>query len=69
MPNLWFLDNILLWYFYRRLDSVNKGVANKLSLGGLMQKPYIIAYQVLDCMTKINMAWYTHKNSPLSLLN
>ena len=62
MPNLWFLDNILLWYFYRRLDSVNKGVANKLSLGGLMQKPYVQAANLLNGMSKINQFWYTQED-------
>ncbi|KAK4713447.1 hypothetical protein R3W88_019354 [Solanum pinnatisectum] len=60
-------DNVLLQYFYRSLDSVNKGVA-QLSLGGLMQQPYVIASQLLDGMTKINRAWYTHEDqvSPLT---
>ncbi|WMV32881.1 hypothetical protein MTR67_026266 [Solanum verrucosum] len=49
-------DNVLLQYFYRSLDSINKGVADQLSLGGLMQKPYVIAAQLLDGMTTINRA-------------
>lgn len=52
------LDNILLQYFYWYLDSVNKGVADPLSLGDLMQEPYIIAPQVFDGITKIYRAWY-----------
>ncbi|WMV18937.1 hypothetical protein MTR67_012322 [Solanum verrucosum] len=41
-------DNVLLQYFYRSLDSVNKGVTDQLSSGGLMQQPYVIAAQLLD---------------------
>lgn len=61
-------DNVLLQYFYQSLDSVNKGVADQLSPGGLMQQPYVIAAQLLDGMTKINRAWYTHEDqvSPLT---
>lgn len=33
-------DNFLLEYFYRSLDSINKGVADQLSYGGLMQQAY-----------------------------
>ncbi|WMV18449.1 hypothetical protein MTR67_011834 [Solanum verrucosum] len=55
-------DNVLLQYFYRSLDSVNKGVANQLSPGGLMQQPYIIAAKLLDGMTKINRVWYTRED-------
>uniref|UniRef100_M1DPK5 Retrotransposon gag protein n=1 Tax=Solanum tuberosum TaxID=4113 RepID=M1DPK5_SOLTU len=61
-------DNVLLQYFYKSLDSVNKGVADQLSPGGLMKQPYVISSQLLDCMTKINRAWYTreHQISPLT---
>ncbi|KAK4731583.1 hypothetical protein R3W88_024571 [Solanum pinnatisectum] len=60
-------DNVLLQYFYRSFDSVNKGVADQLSLGGLMQQPYMIAAQLLDGMTTINRAWYIREDqvSPL----
>uniref|UniRef100_M1DX07 Uncharacterized protein n=1 Tax=Solanum tuberosum TaxID=4113 RepID=M1DX07_SOLTU len=55
-------------YFYRSLDSVNKGVADQLSPGGLMQQPYAVAAQLLDGMTTINRAWYTREDqvSPLT---
>uniref|UniRef100_M1DZZ3 Integrase core domain containing protein n=1 Tax=Solanum tuberosum TaxID=4113 RepID=M1DZZ3_SOLTU len=66
-PTYGLLDNILLQYFYRSLDSVNKGVADQLSPGGLMQQPYIITVQLLDGMTKINRAWYTREDQ-VSLL-
>jgi len=46
-PTHGLLDNVLLQYFYRSLDLVNKGVANQLSPGGLMQQPYVIAAQLL----------------------
>ena len=61
-------DNVLLQYFYRSLDSVNKGVANQLSPGGLIQQPYAITAQLLDGMTTINRAWYTREDqvSPLT---
>ena len=67
-PTHGFPDNVLLQYFYRSLDSVNKGVADQLSPGGLMQQPYVIATQLLDGMTTINRAWYTHGDqvSPLT---
>uniref|UniRef100_M1D8A9 Uncharacterized protein n=1 Tax=Solanum tuberosum TaxID=4113 RepID=M1D8A9_SOLTU len=60
--------NVLLQYFYRSLDSVNKGIADQLSPGGLMQHPYVIGAQLLDGMTMINRAWYTREDqvSPLS---
>lgn len=41
---------------------MNNGVADKLSVGGLMQEPYVIAYQILHDMNNINRAWYTHKD-------
>ena len=54
-----FLDNVLLQYFYHSLDSVNEGVADQLSPGGLMQQPYAVAAQLLEGMTTIKRAWYT----------
>uniref|UniRef100_M1DPA2 Athila retroelement ORF1 protein n=1 Tax=Solanum tuberosum TaxID=4113 RepID=M1DPA2_SOLTU len=47
---------------------VNKGVANQISPGGLMQQPYVIVAQLLDDMTTINRAWYTREDqvSPLT---
>lgn len=38
------------------MDSVNKGVANKLSFGGFMQQPNLIATQLLESMTTVHMA-------------
>ncbi|XP_049362576.1 uncharacterized protein LOC125827308 [Solanum verrucosum] len=55
-------DNVLLQYFYRSLDSVNKGVADQLSPGGLMQQPYAVAAQLLDGMKTINRLWYTRED-------
>jgi len=55
-------NNVLLQYFYQILDSVNKGVADQLSPGGLMQQPYAVAAQLLDGMTTINRAWYTRED-------
>ncbi|KAK4727107.1 hypothetical protein R3W88_032024 [Solanum pinnatisectum] len=49
-------NNVLLQYFYRSLDSVNKGVVDQLIPGDIMQQPYEVASQLLDCMTKINRA-------------
>ncbi|KAK4707408.1 hypothetical protein R3W88_033054 [Solanum pinnatisectum] len=59
--------NVLLQYFYRSLDSVNKGMADQLSPSGIMQQPYAIASQLLDCMTKVNRAWYTPEEQVSSL--
>ena len=47
----------MLQYFWQSLDSMNKGVADQISPGGLMQQPYVIAAQLLDGMTKINRVW------------
>ncbi|KAK4708698.1 hypothetical protein R3W88_029623 [Solanum pinnatisectum] len=60
-------DNLLLQYFYRSLDLINKGVADQISPGDLMQQPYVIVAQLLDDMTTINRVWYTRENqiSPL----
>jgi len=61
-------DNVLLQYFYQSLDSINKGVADQLSHGGLMQQPYTTAAELLDGITTINRAWYTREDqvSPLT---
>lgn len=37
------------------------GVANKLSLAVLMQKPYVIAAQLHDVRTKTDRSWYAHE--------
>ena len=52
----------LLQYFWQCLDSMYNGVPDKLSPGGLMQQPYVIAAQLLARMTKNNRVWYTNKN-------
>jgi len=61
-------NNVLLQYFYRSLNSTNKGVVDQLVPGGIMQQPYEVASQLLDCMTKINRAWYTREDhvSPIN---
>nr|ABI34337.1 hypothetical protein SDM1_41t00022 [Solanum demissum] len=43
-----------LQYFYRSLESVNKGVADQLVPGGIMQQPCEVEFELLDGMTKIN---------------
>lgn len=53
---------MFLKYFYSSLDKVNKGVADKLSLKGLMQQPYVVEAQYLDGMKTINRAWYTRED-------
>ncbi|WMV33083.1 hypothetical protein MTR67_026468, partial [Solanum verrucosum] len=60
-------NNVLLQYFYWRLDSVNKGVADQLARGGIMQQSFDIASTFLDEMTKINRAWYTKEDQVSSL--
>lgn len=40
-------DKVLLQYFYHCMNSVNKGVADQLQHGGLMQQPYAVATQLL----------------------
>ncbi|KAK4723933.1 hypothetical protein R3W88_026712 [Solanum pinnatisectum] len=61
-------DNVLVQYFYQSLDSINKGVADQLSPGCLMQQPYAVAAQLLDGMTTINRVWYTREDqvSPIT---
>ncbi|XP_049399735.1 uncharacterized protein LOC125863770 [Solanum stenotomum] len=61
-------DKVLQEYFYRGLDLVNRGVVEQLSQGGILRHPYIIASQLLDCMTKRNRAWHTREDqvSPLT---
>ncbi|XP_049405185.1 uncharacterized protein LOC125868605 [Solanum stenotomum] len=60
--------NVLLQYFYRSLDSVNKGVADQHLPGGLMQQPYAVVAQLLDGMTTINRTWYSREDqvSPIT---
>ncbi|XP_015166992.1 uncharacterized protein [Solanum tuberosum] len=58
---------LLLQYFYRSLESVNKGIADQLVLGGIMLQSFEVASFLLDGMTKVNQAWYTKDDqvSPL----
>ena len=55
-------DNVLLQYFYRSLDTVNKGIADQLVRGGLMRQTFEAALVLLDEMTKINRAWHTRED-------
>lgn len=50
-------DNVLLQYFYRSLDPLKKGVADKISPRGLTHQTYAIEAQFLDGMKTINIAW------------
>ncbi|WMV45666.1 hypothetical protein MTR67_039051 [Solanum verrucosum] len=61
-------DNVLLQYFYRSLDLVNKGLADQLIQGGIMQQSFDIVSTLLNEMTKNNHAWYTRDDqvSPLN---
>lgn len=61
-PTHGFPNKVLLEYFYKCLESVNRGVIDKLSLGYTMRQPYTRASQLLDGMPKINKAWYTHQD-------
>ena len=54
-------DNVLLQYFYRRLDSVNKGVAKPTLTLRLMEKLYSVEAQFHYSMTNINKVRYTRK--------
>lgn len=47
---------------------MNKGLVDRLIPGGIVQQPYEVGSQFLDCMTKINRAWYTREDqvSPLN---
>ena len=62
-------ENVLLQYFYRSLDSVNKGIADHLVCGGLMSQTFEAASVLLDEMTRINRAWHTREDhvSPLNV--
>ncbi|KAK4731246.1 hypothetical protein R3W88_024234 [Solanum pinnatisectum] len=60
-------SEFFLQYFYRSLDSVNKGIADQLVQGGIMLQSFEVASFLLDGMTKVNQAWYTKDDqvSPL----
>jgi len=60
-------SELLLQYFYRSLDSVNKGIADQLVQGGIMLQPFEVASFLLDGMARVNQAWYTKEDqvSPL----
>lgn len=47
---------------------MNKGVANQLVLGGIIQQPYEVS-QLLDCINKINKASCTREDQmyPITL--
>jgi len=62
-------DNVILQYFYRSLDTVNKGVTDQLIWDGIMRQPFAVALSLLDEMTKINRAWNTREDyvSPLNV--
>ena len=49
-------DNLLLQYFYRSLDTINKGIADQLVRGGLMKQSFEMASSLLDDLTKVNRA-------------
>uniref|UniRef100_M1DPC9 Uncharacterized protein n=1 Tax=Solanum tuberosum TaxID=4113 RepID=M1DPC9_SOLTU len=53
---------MLLNNFYRGLGPENRGVANQLSPGGLIEQPYAIATQLLDHMTKTQKETEKDKN-------
>ncbi|KAK4729603.1 hypothetical protein R3W88_022591 [Solanum pinnatisectum] len=55
-------NDLLIQYFYRSLDSVNKGMADQLVRGGIMLQSFEVASFLLDDMTKINQAWYTQED-------
>ncbi|WMV24879.1 hypothetical protein MTR67_018264 [Solanum verrucosum] len=67
-PTHGLINNVLLQHFYWSIDSVNKGLADHLIQGGIMQQPFEITSSLLDGMKKINCAWYTRKGqvSPLT---
>lgn len=48
-------------YFYGSLGSMNKGVVDQPVPDGIMQQPYEVASQLLDYITKNNVAWYTYE--------
>src|SRR5688572_29514194 len=54
-------DNVLPQYFYRSLDSMNKGIADHLVRGGLMGHTFAAASVLLDEITRINRAWHTRE--------
>uniref|UniRef100_M1DE40 Integrase core domain containing protein n=1 Tax=Solanum tuberosum TaxID=4113 RepID=M1DE40_SOLTU len=60
-------NNVLLQYFYRSIDLVNKGLADQLVRGGIMLQSFQMTLFLLDNMTKINQALYTQEDqvSPL----
>jgi len=59
--------HLMVQYFYYSLDSINKGMANKLAQGCLMRQLYEVASLLLDDMTKVNRAWHTREDQMSSL--
>ncbi|XP_015169042.1 uncharacterized protein [Solanum tuberosum] len=58
---------LLIQYFYRSLDSVNKGIADQLVQGGIMLQSFEVVSFLLDGMTRVNQAWYTKDDQVSSL--
>jgi len=60
-------NDLLLQFYYRSLDSVNKGAADQLVQRGIMLQSFEVASFHLDDMTNINQVWYTQEDqvSPL----
>lgn len=62
-------NNMLMQYFYRRLNLVNKEVTDQLVPKDIMEQPYEVPSQLLDCMAMINREWYTSEDQvSLSIL-
>ncbi|KAK4707117.1 hypothetical protein R3W88_033331 [Solanum pinnatisectum] len=58
-PTHRFPNDLVLQYFYRSLDSVNKRLADQLVREGIMLQSFEVASFLLYDMTKIIQAWYT----------
>ena len=54
--------NLLLQYFYRSLDSINKAVADQLVRGDIMKQSFEVASSLFDELTKMNRAWYARED-------
>lgn len=61
-PTHGLLSNLLFQYFYRILDSVNKGVVDQFFREEIMSQSFEVASFHIGNMTKVNNAWYTHED-------
>lgn len=60
-------SELLLQYFYLRLNLVNRGIVDQLAMGGIILQSFEVASFLIDGMPKVNQVWYTKKDKVSSL--